>query len=86
MKFTVARLRQLINDSLREGTISAHPSYMKKEAIRERLQDMVKAAIEAGDITGPEEFDRYIADVDMALKALKMVPFAAWESQTKPRS
>jgi hypothetical protein len=76
MKVTVGQLRELFRQGIEEaGRVSAHPEYMKKERVRERLQSMIVDAIAAGDITDQASLDGFISALDMSVKALKMVPF-----------
>lgn len=72
MKIRFDTLKRLIAEV---GKISAHPSYMKKEQTREKVQAWIIEAIESGTIFDQKSFDEFVGTVDMSMKALKMVPF-----------
>ena len=71
MKITLGQLRALV----KETKIGASDSYMKKELVRERLQQMIVDMVRSGEIADQQSLDDFIVSVDMSAKALKMVPF-----------
>ena len=81
MKITVGQLRALFRQGLEEarGKVGASAGYMKKERVRERLQEMIVEAIKGGDIADQKGLDEFVNTVDMAAKALKMVPFEVYK-------
>jgi hypothetical protein len=56
---------------------------MKKEVVRERLQAVVVESVEGGEVSSPAELDELFLTMDMALKALRMVPFEAYQKLSK---
>ena len=61
--------------------VSAGSSYMKKEAVKQRLQAILEEAIAVGDISSPEELKDWWATIEMATMSLKSVPFLVWEKK-----
>lgn len=61
-----------------KGKVTIGNAYKKKEMVRERLQDMIVNAIESREIDDQQGLDDLVATFDMAIKALKMVPFAVY--------
>jgi hypothetical protein len=82
MKITVGQLRKLFRQGLKEAgkKVGASSGYMKKERVRERLQAMILEAIELGDIKDQKGLDEFVGTLDMAAKALKMVPFDVYKN------
>ena len=76
MKVTLGELRQIVQQ---EGQVAAHPSYMKKEAVRETLQAAVVQAIEAGVVKDATDLQHFFETAPMALNALKMVPIEVYQ-------
>lgn len=75
MKLTLGRLRRLV----REAKISASPEYLKKEAIRERIQKEIVDAVSSGEITDQQQLTDLFKTHEMALSALRMVSFEVFE-------
>jgi len=82
MRITIGRLRQLFATAMEEARIAAHPDYMKKEAVREHIQEHVVELVKSGEITSQEELDAFWVTTDMAVKALKGVPFDVWSKMS----
>ena len=61
------------------------PSYLKKEAVRQGLQDLLEAAVASGEVSSDEGLSDWWATIDMASKALRAVPLAAWKKKTEVR-
>jgi hypothetical protein len=80
MKLSLSRLRSLIREA-----ISASEDYMKKERIREDLQDRVIEAVMKGDIKDEKDLVEYFKTVDMAVKALKMIPYDVFVKLAKQK-
>jgi len=74
MRIRLGKLRRLV----REAKIEASPEYMRKEAIRQRLQDDVIARVVSGEIGDQLSLDEFFSTVDMALRALKGVRFETY--------
>jgi hypothetical protein len=74
MKLTIRELRKIVA----EAKIKASDSYMKKERVREELQALIASKIASGDLLDQASLDAFMADADMSLKALKMIPFEVW--------
>ena len=75
MRTTVGRLRKLVAEAM----VTAHPSYMKKERMREALQAMVLDAVRSGDVKDQKGLNELVSTITMALNALKMVPFEVYD-------
>ena len=54
--------------------ISASPSYMKKESIRELVQKIVINKIRSGEVQTQPDLDDLFVTLEMSMSALKMVP------------
>jgi len=78
VKATVSDIRKLVTDVISEQKISATPEYLKKERIREELQSVIASRVAAGTINDEKDLQSLIADMNMALAALKMIPLSAW--------
>lgn len=87
MKLSVGELRRLLgagieeavqSDALPEAKVGASPGYMKKERVREALQQVVVRLVRSGDVSDEASLKELFATADMALKALKMVPIDVW--------
>lgn len=70
---------------LSEAKVSASPEYMKKEAVRQALQDVVKTMVADGRVGDQQALDDAFAALDMSVKALKMVPFEVWQRLSKSK-
>jgi len=79
MKITVGQLRELFKQGLSEGRIGASEDYMKKERVREELQNLVAAAVASGEITDQASLERFLTDINTSMTALKMIPFEVWD-------
>lgn len=88
MQITVGQLRVLLRQGLEEATVSASPEYMKKEKVRQDLQDYIAAQVAAGKIKSQKQLEKFMAyvaqenlspDQALALTALKMIPFEVWK-------
>jgi len=78
MRITVGRLRELFAQGMDEAKISAHPDYLKKERVREHLQKHVVELVKSGEIKSQEDLEAFWGTADMAMKALKVVPYDVW--------
>lgn len=67
-------LQQFISE-----TIKASPAYMKKEKVRQQMQDHVVELVKQGEISTPEELEKHFENVKMSLDALKMVPLDVYQ-------
>ena len=76
-------IRQFISEALGGKKVGASKSYMKKEELRQKLQELLQGEVATGSVTSQEELDEWWSTVEMATKALKMVPFVAWKSMNK---
>ncbi len=73
MKLTVSHLRTLV----REAKVSASASYMRKERVREALQDIISMMV--GDtVKTDKDLVEAFKDVEMAVNSLKMIPLDVW--------
>lgn len=78
MRITVGRLRELFSTAMEEAKITASDSYMKKEKVREHLQQHLTELVKSGEIKSQEDLEEFWTTVDMAAKALKVVPYDVW--------
>lgn len=60
-----------------EEAIKASKDYMKKEQVRQRIQDLAASMVASGEITSEAELADFWKTVEMSATALKMVPFEA---------
>ena len=85
MKLTVGELRALLSTGIEEAKVGASPEYMKKEWVRQALQDVITQQVAAGELPDAAALRSFFETADMALKALKMVPFDAWAKMAAPK-
>ena len=76
-------IRRFITEVLTGKKVGASKSYMKKEELRQKLQEFLQNEVAAGVVKNQEELDEWWSTVEMAAGALKMVPFMAWISMNK---
>ena len=55
--------------------VSASQSYMKKEGIRQALQNVVQEYVASGRIKNQEQLEEFWDAVDLSSKALRGVPY-----------
>lgn len=60
-----------------EEAIKASRDYMKKERVRQRIQDLAAAMVASGEIGSDAELADFWKTVEMSVGALRMVPFDA---------
>jgi len=60
-----------------EEAIKASKDYMKKEQIRQQIQDLAASMIASGEIANETELTDFWRTVEMSVTALRMVPFDA---------
>lgn len=65
--------------------IKASPDYLKKEAVRGRLENIVYDLVSTGEIGSQKDLDNFFRTVDLAATALKMVPFEVYASISKKK-
>lgn len=83
---TKSKLKRLIFDFVLESKVAASASYMKKEEVRQSLQDFITQKVASGEISDQESLDEWFLTAEMSLKALKMVPLAAYQSSLPKRN
>lgn len=71
-------LRELINE-----IVNISPEYMKKERVREAIQNVITGMVNAGEISNRQELENFFSSADMSLRALKMVPFETYAKISK---
>ena len=76
-------VREFVVEALKSGKVSASETYMKKEVVREKLQALLQDAVASGEIQNAKELEEWWKTVEMATKALKMVPLMAWQASGK---
>ena len=65
--------------------VKASSEYMKKEAVRQQLQDLVASKIAAGEIQDQKQLEEWFQAASMSLMALKMVPIEAYLTMPKKK-
>lgn len=76
---TKSKLKRLIFDFIMESKVAASASYMKKEEVRQSLQNLVAQKVVTGEISDQASLDEWFATAEMSLKALKMIPLTAYQ-------
>lgn len=66
----ISKVRRLVL----EEAIRASREYEKKEAIRQRIQDLAAGLVAAGEIRNDAELADFWKTVEMSVGALRMVP------------
>ncbi len=66
-----------------EEMVRASPDYMRKERVREEIQDVIVSLVNSGEIKSPVDLQNFFNSADMSLKALKMVPFEVYTKMKK---
>lgn len=72
--------KDLIREYVMEA-IFAGSNYMKKEAVKQKLQSILESAIMNKDIASSEELTDWWKTIEMATNSLKSVPFFVWEKK-----
>jgi hypothetical protein len=54
--------------------------YLRKEAVKDVIQAALTDRVASGEVSDQAALDGFFATVDMAVRALKMVPFDAWRT------
>ena len=73
---------QEVEKIIEAAIVKATPSYMKKEAIREKLQGMIMDAVRTKDVSTQKELDDLFQTFDMATNTLKSVPIEVYKKMT----
>ncbi len=79
MRISVGQLRKIFKEGLDEAKIAASPDYMKKEKVREELQNLIAARVAAGEIQDQAQLEQFIKDVSVSMTSLKMIPLDVWK-------
>jgi hypothetical protein len=90
MQITVGQLRKLLASAVAEAKIAASAEYMQKERVRETVQQQILDLVRSGDIASQRDLDAFVKSssgksptIDLALGALKMVPFEVYAKMAK---
>ena len=78
VKITIKNIRRAVKEAL----IKASDAYMKKEVVRSELEKFVKLQVKKGHVTNQAELDELFQTFNMAMNALKMVPYEVWQKQS----
>ncbi len=73
MSDVVNKVRRIVLNE----TIKASQEYMRKEKVRQKVQDVVAELVSIGDIKSDAELVDFWRTVEMAVDALKMIPLTA---------
>lgn len=71
----VSRLRRAVISE----AVKASKEYMKKEAVRERLQELVAGMVAAGELRSEDDLADFWKTVEMSVLALRMIPIDAFK-------
>jgi hypothetical protein len=71
----ISKIRRMVL----EEAIKASRDYMKKEQVRQRIQDLATAMIASGDIKSDADLADFWKTVEMSVTTLKMVPISAFQ-------
>lgn len=81
----IKTMRKLVVDVLErlldEARGAASPEYMKKEKVRQELQDLLTSKVRSGEITSQGEIVTWCETAKMAVDALKYVPIEGFSAQ-----
>jgi len=72
-------LKKFIETTLQEVKIGPSKNYLKKELVRQKLQDLIISEVQNGSIKTQEDLEEWWDTADMSLKALKMIPIQVWK-------
>lgn len=76
MSDVVNKVRRIVlNEAIRVSK-----EYMKKEDVRQRIQDMVAHMVNTGEIKSDAELVEFWKTAEMSIGALKMIPLGAFKS------
>ncbi len=75
MNDVVNKVRRIILDE----AIKASKDYMKKELVRQRIQDLVSGMVEAGELKTDAELADFWKTAEMSIIALRMIPLGAFK-------
>jgi enoyl-[acyl-carrier-protein] reductase (NADH) len=67
----IKKVRRLVLDE----AIRASTEYMKKEQVRQRIQELAASMVANGDIKSDAELADFWKTVEMSIGALRMVPY-----------
>jgi hypothetical protein len=79
-------LEDFINEVLTSesnGKISASSEYMKKEAVKQQIQDLVVSKVNSGEIADQIQLGEWFESASMAILTLKMIPLQGYISLSK---
>lgn len=83
MRITVGQLRRLFREGMDEAKIGASSEYLKKEHIREAIQQLIARSVASGEIQDEASLNRFIEEipqvVTLSLTALKSIPLEIWQ-------
>ena len=72
MSDVVNKVRRIVLDE----AIKASKAYMKKELVRQRMQELVTEMVTSGEIKSDAELADFWKSVEMSVLALKMIPLS----------
>jgi len=77
MNDVVNKVRRIVLDE----AIKASKEYMKKELVRQRIQELVASMVEAGEIRTAAELDDFWKSAEMSILALRMIPIDGYKGR-----
>lgn len=68
----------LLKRYITEAMHGAGKDYLRKEAIKDVIQDALAERVASGEISDQAALDEFFATVDMAVRALRVIPLDVW--------
>lgn len=79
-------LEDFINEVLAsepKGKISASSEYMKKEVVRQQIQDLVASKVSSREIADQAQLEEWFRSALLAITSLKMIPLEGYIALSK---
>jgi hypothetical protein len=83
--YIVIRDKTLLRCFISEALNAASPEYLRKEAIKDTIQNVLVQRVSSGEISSQEGVDDFFKTVDMAARTLRAIPFEVWSTVARPR-
>ncbi len=77
MSDVVNKVRRIVLDEIAR----ASKDYMKKEEVRQRIQDLVTHMVSTGEIQSDADLAEFWKTAEMSIIALKMIPLGAFKGR-----
>ena len=77
-------MRTLLRRYIAEALHGAGKDYLRKEAVKDVIQDALAERVASGEISDQAGLDGFFATVDMAVRALRAIPLDVWRMAAGP--